>query len=119
TRCDISLSRPNPRTRNNFAPYACICHNLPSGAVSTIAISHSIPAAAQYAANAAPVLPLEVATQRVLPSARICEIAIAAKRSLYEPVGLQFSNLKYNSMPLSDPVLFDFTNGVLPSLKVI
>jgi hypothetical protein len=57
-------------------------------------MKHSIWAAAQYAAKAAPVLPLDVAKQkedffctRLLTNA-------AANLSLYEPVGLRFSSLK-------------------------
>jgi hypothetical protein len=47
-----------------------------------MAIRQSSRAAAQYAANAEPVFPLDVAKQRFFPAASMCEIAAAANRSL-------------------------------------
>ena len=64
---------------------------------------HSIPAAAQYAAKAAPVLPLDVAMHFV-----------------YEPDGLVISSLKYRfSNPRAGPMARDFTTGVFPSPREI
>src|SRR5262245_61111828 len=79
-------------------------------------MTHLSPAAAQYAASEAPVFPLDVATQRRLLFATMCEIAAAAKRSLYDPVGLTYSSLKYSfSSPSRAPSRRDRTSGVPPS----
>src|SRR5438128_410412 len=118
--CVISGSSPKPRTRNNSAPYASICRSLSAGAVSTMAISQRTPAAAQYAASAAPVLPLDVARQRRRPVARRCETAAAAKRSLYEPDGLTVSSLKYRSFkPADGPIERERSSGVFPSPRLM
>src|SRR5690606_4666983 len=75
-----------------------------------------ISATALYAAKAAPVLPLEVAKQNPLPCSCIRDSANAANRSLYEPEGFRFSNLKKRlSSPIVDPIFLERTNGVSPS----
>src|SRR5690606_28334152 len=77
-------------------------------------------AAAQNAANAAPVFPLDVARQTLISRSTKRDTASAAKRSLYEPVGLRFSSLKYKlSRPRVGPIWRDFTKGVCPSPRVI
>src|SRR5436305_8144815 len=84
-----------------------------------MAISQRTPAAAQYAASAAPVLPLDVARQRCRPVARRCETAAAAKRSLYEPDGLTVSSLKNRFFrPADGPIERERISGVLPSPKL-
>src|SRR5438094_10358635 len=84
-----------------------------------MAISQRTSAAAQYAASAAPVLPLDVAMQRRRPVACRCETAAAAKRSLYEPVGLTVSSLKYKSFrPADGPIERERISGVLPSPRL-
>ena len=60
----------------------------------------------------------------VLPSPlvmlSVIAVAMAAIRSLNEPVGLQPSSLKYNSgQPNSRPKRLDLTSGVSPSPMVI
>src|SRR5215470_4746985 len=84
-----------------------------------MAISQRTPAAAQYAASAAPVLPLDVARQRRRSVASKCDTAAAAKRSLYEPEGLTVSSLKYRFFkPAAGPMERDWISGVLPSPSV-
>src|SRR5690349_10488904 len=83
-------------------------------------MSQPIPAAAQYAASAAPVFPLEVAMQCRLPLASMSATAAAAKRSLYEPVGLLPSSLKNSSVaPAAGPMRRERTSGVSPSPSVM
>src|SRR5262249_52966641 len=85
-----------------------------------MAISQRTLAAAQYAASAAPVLPLDVAMQRRRPIARRCETAAAAKRSLYEPDGLTDSSLKYRFFrPTDGPIERDRSSGVSPSPRLM
>src|SRR5215831_15836613 len=85
-----------------------------------MAISQRTPAAAQYAASAAPVLPLDVARQCRRPVARKCETAAAAKRSLYEPDGLTVSSLKYRFLrPAEGPIERERIRGVLPSPRLM
>src|SRR5579871_6961631 len=84
-----------------------------------MAISSGIPAAAEYAASAAPVLPLDVAMIRRLPWASASETATTPKRSLYEPDGFVVSSLKYSSgMPALGPIERDLRSGVFPSPNV-
>src|SRR5213594_2244328 len=73
-------------------------------------------ARAQYAASAAPVLPEDVATQALTPASRMEVANATAKRSLYEPDGLQFSSLNRSlPMPSAGPIARLSTSGVLPS----
>ena len=52
----------------------------------------------------------------VSPLASMCEMATAAKRSLYEPLGFPSSNLKYRFfIPTAGPIRLDRTSGVSPS----
>ena len=85
-----------------------------------MAMLHPIFAVAQYAAKAAPVLPLDVAMHFVWPLATMSEITANAKRSLYDPDALPVSSLKNRLFrPDAGPMLSDRTTAVSPSPTVI
>jgi hypothetical protein len=89
---------------------------IATGADRIVSTTQRSPAAAAYAATAAPWLP-EVETITVsAPSAAALLTATEASRSFHDHVGLRDSSLRYSSpMPSSLPSLRSGSRGVPPS----
>ena len=78
--------------------------------------THSIPATVAYAASEAPAFPDEAIVTTFAPTSLARAMTTAAIRSLYEPVGLRVSFLRYRlSSPTSAPSAPAWISGVSPS----
>ena len=92
------------------------CDNLPSAILPEgITTAQFKPARAAYAAALAAVLPVEAQMTARACSSTAFATATTMPRSLNEPVGLQPSNFKKTSAPVSRDNTGAVTSGVSPS----